>query len=141
MKNDKKFPIKITRAIGSPMSVALHTILFAGVLSLYFTGVDFDSVLLALTTVVSLEAIYLAIFIQMTVNREERRLSKVSRDINEIQENVGELAEDVEDITEEMEKDEKEDEQDKAESAAQLRKIESSLHELLREIEAMQKRS
>lgn len=51
--------------------------------------------LLILTTVVSLEAIYLAIFIQMSVNKN-------SRDIEIIQEDVGEIQEDIEDIEEDI---------------------------------------
>lgn len=47
-----------------------------------------------LTTTVSLEAIYLAIFIQMTINRQ-------SQNIEDIQEDVEDISEDVEDIQEE----------------------------------------
>lgn len=140
------FSSRTTRAIGSPASLLLHTVLFAGALSLYFTDYDFDSVLLILTTLVSLEAIYLAIFIQMTVNRESERLSDVSHDIEEIQEDVEditeevkELGDDVEDISEEMEKEEREEEKEKATSTAHLEKIENTLQGLLKEIEGMRR--
>lgn len=56
--------------------------------------------MLVLTTIVSLEAIYLAIFIQMTVNRSVESLREVEEDIEE-------LAEDVEEIAEELEEEEK----------------------------------
>lgn len=50
-----------------------------------------DKVLLILTTAVSLEAIYLAIFIQMTVNRTTTSLAGVEKDIGDIQEDVDSL--------------------------------------------------
>jgi len=59
--------------------------------------------LLILTTIVSLEAIYLSIFIQMSVNRQAKRLREVSEDIVEIQEDVEEIQEDVEEIQEDVE--------------------------------------
>lgn len=54
--------------------------------------------MLFLTTIVSLEAIYLAIFIQMTVNRNTEELQEVGQDIDEIQEDIDEIQEDVDDI-------------------------------------------
>ena len=50
----------VTRWVGSPPSVVIHTLLFAGSFAMAFVGwVDTDRMLLVLTTVVSLEAIYL----------------------------------------------------------------------------------
>lgn len=49
--------------------------------------------LLVLTTVVSLEAIYLSIFIQMTVNHQARELAELSEDVDEIQEDIEEISE------------------------------------------------
>jgi uncharacterized protein YoxC len=76
---------------------------------LRFFGISSSDVLLILTTVVSLEAIYLSIFIQMTVNQHSEELEEVSEDIEEIQENVediqgnvDEIQENVEDIQEEI---------------------------------------
>ena len=57
-----------------------------------------DDVLLILTTAVSLEAIYLAIFIQMTVNRNTAALEAVEDDIEEIAEDVEEVQKDVDEI-------------------------------------------
>jgi len=94
MNWDKKF----TQWIGSTTSVVVHTFFFVGMFSLYFFGVDFDSILLVLTTLVSLEAIYLAIFIQMTVNQNTQSLKGVEGDIEEIKEDVDEIQEDVEGI-------------------------------------------
>lgn len=71
-------------------------------LGLRFAGISSEDVLLILTTVVSLEAIYLSIFIQMTVNQHAAELEEVSEDIEEIQKDVDEIQEDVEDIQEEI---------------------------------------
>ena len=94
----------ITKWVGSPSSIIVHTLLFsAAFLLAAFHLVSFDRMLLVLTTMVSLEAIYLAIFIQMTVNRQEAALAEVEEDIEEIQEDVGEIQEDIEDIQEDVE--------------------------------------
>jgi len=88
--------------VGSLSSLAVHTLLF---LSCFVVGIVFgnwDSILLILTTVVSLEAIYLAIFIQMSINRNTESLQAVEKDIEEIAEDVDEIAEDVEDIQEDV---------------------------------------
>ena len=52
---------KVTWWIGSPSSIVLHTIFFVVMLALIFIGFNTDTILLVLTTIVSLEAIYLAI--------------------------------------------------------------------------------
>ena len=56
--------------------------------------------MLILTTVVSLEAIYLSIFIQLTINRQSRQIEEVSEDVEELSENVEDISEDVEEIGE-----------------------------------------
>lgn len=91
-------------AIGSVPSLLVHTILFIVAFALSVLGlVDWNTMLLGLTTVVSLEAIYLALFIQITVNRHTDSLREVEEDIDEIQEDVEELGEDLEDIQEDIE--------------------------------------
>ena len=87
-----------TRWIGSSASVVLHTLFFGLMLILPFFGINFEKILLVLTTIVSLEAIYLSIFIQMTVNRHTTELENVSEDIEDIQQDVEEIAEDIEEI-------------------------------------------
>lgn len=95
---------QLTAWVGSPSSIITHTILFATAFVLAALGVvSFDRMLLILTTLVSLEAIYLAIFIQMTVNRQEAALAEVEQDIDEIQEDIEEIQEDVEEIGEDVE--------------------------------------
>ena len=90
--------LSVTRGIGSIWSVAIHTLLFTGAFVLILLGVDFDRVLLVLTTIVSLEAIYLSIFIQMSVNYQGRALASVEKEIDEIAEDVEDIQENVEEM-------------------------------------------
>ncbi len=95
---------RMTRWIGSVPSLIFHTLFFLGSFLIgYLHLADWNTVLLVLTTVVSLEAIYLSIFIQMTVNRHSEELEEVSEDVEGIQEDIGEITEDVEDIQEDIE--------------------------------------
>ncbi|MES2135127.1 MAG: hypothetical protein V4449_02745 [Patescibacteria group bacterium] len=94
----------LTRWIGSIPSLVVHTVLFGGAFALgFFHIAQWDSVLLVLTTIVSLEAIYLSIFIQMTVNRHSESLKEVEEDVGDIQEDIEEITEDVEGIQEDIE--------------------------------------
>ena len=106
MKRLEEISEKLTNWVGTPLSIVIHTFLFVGIFSLKFAGFDIDQILLVLTTAVSLEAIYLSIFIQMSVNRTKESLASVEKDIDEIQEDVDEIQEDVEDLNEEDEEDE-----------------------------------
>jgi uncharacterized membrane protein len=99
----ERVAIRATRWIGSTPSLLVHTGMFLFAFLFYFWGFDINTVLLVLTTVVSLEAIYLSIFIQMSVNRQARRLHAVARDVEDIQEDVEEIQEDVEEIQEDVE--------------------------------------
>jgi hypothetical protein len=102
----EKAPItfKITSWVGSTPSLILHTLVFAGFFLLVGLGIlALETMLLILTTLVSLEAIYLAIFIQMTVNANTESLREVEEDIDEIQEDVEELGEDMDEIQEDIE--------------------------------------
>lgn len=95
---------RLTAWVGSVPSLVVHTCVFAGSFAIAILGyADFDRVLLIVTTLVSLEAIYLAIFIQMTVNRQAQELHEVSEDVEEIQEDVEEISKDVEEISEDVE--------------------------------------
>jgi uncharacterized membrane protein len=89
---------KATKWVGSTSSLLVHTAFFIISFILYFYGINMNTILLVLTTVVSLEAIYLAIFIQMSVNRQAQRLRAVSRDVGEIQEDVDEIQKDIDEI-------------------------------------------
>lgn len=143
---------RVARAIGSVPSLIAHSGFFIGIFSLSFFGFTFDQILLILTTLVSLEAIYLAIFIQMTVNRHSENIEEVrediegiqedvediSEDIEDIQENVEGISEDVEDISEDIEKEE--DQKEKETTDQKLEKIEAALQSLVRDIEELRKK-
>lgn len=93
----------VTTWIGSRSSLILHTLVFISFfLAVLFHVFTLETMLLVLTTAVSLEAIYLAIFIQMTVNRNTQSLREVEEDIDEIQEDVEELGEDLDEIQEDI---------------------------------------
>lgn len=99
--------------IGSFTSLIIHTILFVSCFVIGLIWDNWEAVLLVLTTLVSLEAIYLSIFIQMSINRNTESLQGVEKDIDEIREDVEEIAEDVEEMQEDDEQEESEDEQDR----------------------------
>lgn len=103
----EEISLRITEWVGTPYSLIVHSFFFIGIFALKFAGFGADQILLILTTLVSLEAIYLAVFIQMTVNRQTQSLKSVEGDIEDIQEDVEELSEDVEEITEDIDEDEK----------------------------------
>ncbi len=96
---------RATKWIGSIASLVVHTIFFAICFILPFLGIAFDRVLLVLTTVVSLEAIYLAIFIQISVNKNTADIEEIAEDVEEIQEDIDEIQEDIEDIEEDSDQD------------------------------------
>lgn len=90
--------------VGSIQSLVFHTIFFIVSFALpVFNIVEFEHMLLVLTTVVSLEAIYLAIFIQMSVNKSSEHIEDLKEDVNEIQEDIDEIQEDIEEIQEDVE--------------------------------------
>jgi len=126
--------VGITKWVGTTQSILVHTALFIVSFLFIWAGVAAATVLLVLTTAVSLEAVYLAIFIQMTVNRNTESLEEVEEDIEEIQEDVkeiesdvGEISEDVEELTEDIDKIQEKDEEDAA--------IETTMHQALGNIE------
>jgi uncharacterized protein YoxC len=80
----------------------VHTIVFTSAFVLIALGASPDRVLLILTTIVSLEAIYLAIFIQMSVNKNTASLEEVEEDIEGIQEGVDEITEEIEELQEDV---------------------------------------
>ncbi|MBP6884258.1 MAG: DUF1003 domain-containing protein [Candidatus Pacebacteria bacterium] len=149
---------RATRWVGSPASLVVHTILFILSFLTYFLGADINKILLVLTTIISMEAIYISILIQLTVNRHTKQLREVSKDVEDIQENVediqedveeiqediDEIAEDVEDIQEDVEEIQEDEEiEEKAEDAKEkevLERIEHSLKELGHEIAEMKRR-
>lgn len=86
----------ITKWIGTPASLIVHSLFFIGIFALRLFNVCIQDILLILTTVVSLEAIYLSIFIQMTINLQSEHLKDVKREIEEMQEDIEDIQEDIE---------------------------------------------
>jgi low affinity Fe/Cu permease len=100
----EEFAFRVTRFVGSIESIVIHSLIFLGSFVAVWTGiVSFDRMLLVLTTLVSLEAIYLSIFIQMTINYQAQDIDEIQEDIDEIQEDVDEIQEDVDEIQEDVE--------------------------------------
>ena len=133
------FSKNLTTKIGSTKSLILHTIFFVGIFSLRFFGVPAEDILLILTTIVSLEAIYLSIFIQISVNKQGRELEEVSEDIEEIQKDVEEIQEDVEEVSEdidEIQKDVEEIQEDVEEVSEDIDEIQKDVEEISEEDEA-----
>ncbi len=154
---------RFTHWVGSPFSIVLHTIFFAAAFGFVIFGVDLNTVLLVLTTAVSLEAIYLALFIQMSVNKNTKSLADVEEDIEEIAEDVEgiekdieEIAEDVEEMqedvegiekdidelqedVEEIEKDEIEDDLHDAATMKSLNELQSHVQKIIEEIQNLKK--
>ncbi len=91
-----------TRSVGSSTSLVVHTLFFVSAFVLGLLGVPWNTVLLVLTTVVSLEAIYLSILIQISVNRNTKSLEVVEENVDEIQEDIGEIQGDVDEIQEDV---------------------------------------
>jgi uncharacterized membrane protein len=148
---------KATRWIGSTTSLLFHTILFIIFFILPFLGVALERVLLVLTTIVSLEAIYLAIFIQMSVNKNTKDIEIIQEDVEEIQKDVEEIEEGIEEIEEdvdaiqkdvdeiqedieEIEEDSTEDQKTEEKEQATLSAIQATLAELHKEIEQLKKK-
>lgn len=132
-KRQQNLSFRATRWIGSAQSVVIHTIFFIGIFSLRFFDFSMDDILLILTTLVSLEAIYLAIFIQMTINQHGEDLEEVSEDIEEIQEDVDEIQKDVDEIQENVE----EISEDVGELQEDVEEISEDVGELQEDVEEM----
>jgi low affinity Fe/Cu permease len=150
----RKTALAVTRWIGSPASIVIHTLAFIGCFVAVMLGwIQWNEMLLVVTTIVSLEAIYLSIFIQLTINYTTEAVEDISEDVEEMQEDIGEIQEDVDElqedvedisedvgeITEEEERDEAEEEARKAEQRKTLTDIQSDLRKLMQDISKLQK--
>lgn len=115
--------------IGSSASLVFHTLLFiTSFLLPLFKVVEFEEMLLVLTTIVSLEAIYLSIFIQMSVNKSNKHIEVIKEDVNEIQEDIDEIQEDIDEIQEDIDEiqediDEIADDEDEDEHKEKAQKV------------------
>lgn len=81
----EKLSFKLAKLIGSPLSLLLHTIVFAGFLFFRYIGVINNAVLLILAAVACLEAIYLVIFVQMITKNNTNTLSDIQKKIDLMQ--------------------------------------------------------
>lgn len=91
----------VTQWIGTPQSIVAHTIFFT--IMLLWCAFDpsrRDHILLVLTTIVSLEAIYQMLFLQLTVNLQGRELTQVKSAMEEVHETVEEMQETVGEVQE-----------------------------------------
>lgn len=139
----------ITKWIGSPTSFVVHTLWFVGSFTVGFLHLaSWTNVLLVLTTVVSLEAIYLSIFIQMSVNRHAKELEEVSEDVEDIQEDIEEISEDMEfvqqdvdEIQEDLEEisEDEEEERRKQHQSVTLETMTKDIQRLLKDLEELKK--
>ena len=94
--------------MGSNVSVVLHTLFFLGaLLSPVLFNLSFDTILLVLTTVVSLEAIYLSLFIQRSVNKQSIRLGDVEEALDDVEESVDNVEKALDDVEESVDNVEK----------------------------------
>ena len=119
---------KMITSVGSGYSLILHTLIF--LFFFLFASLGFfswDTMLLVLTTLVSLEAIYLAIFIQMSVNRHAVELAEVSEDVEDIQEDIEEIS------------DETEEEQHERRQTVALEQLTKDLQRVLADLEQLKK--
>ena len=96
--------LSASNAFGSVWSVIIHTILFVCAFIFIATGTDLNKVLLVLTTFVSLEAIYLSIFIKMSSSKQSKTLERVEKDMDAIVDDVEEMKKDVEEIRVDVDK-------------------------------------
>ena len=124
-----KIADRVISWIGSTSSLVFHTLLFiTSFLLPLFKVVDFEEILLVLTTIVSLEAIYLSIFIQMSVNKSNKHIEVIKEDVNEIQEDIDEIQEDIDEIQEDIDEiqediDEIADDEDEDEHKEKAQKV------------------
>lgn len=150
MKRVERTALAVTRWIGSISSLIVHTIMFVTFyIATYLGYINYEQMLLVLTTIVSLEAIYLSIFIQMTINYTSQAVEDIGEDVEEMQEDIGEiqedvdeLQEDVEDISEdveEMSEEEQEEEHRKLEQRKTLTDIQTDLRKLMNDIDRLKK--
>ncbi|MCH5598786.1 DUF1003 domain-containing protein [Niabella ginsengisoli] len=121
-----------TRWIGSTASLLVHTVLFIIAFALPLLHIlSFDKMLLVLTTIVSLEAIYLAIFIQMSVNKNSEDIEEIQEYVEEIQEDIEEIQEDVDEIQEDVE----EIQEDVEEIQEDVEEIQEDVEEIQEELD------
>jgi methyl-accepting chemotaxis protein len=95
------FIINVPTRLGTIQSVLFHTIFF---IAFYTAAAVFseqsDHIISLFTNILSIEAIYLSIFIQLSVNRNNDNVEQIREDVSEISENIDDIAEDVDELNE-----------------------------------------
>ena len=138
----QKWASNISRWIGSTASVTVHTIVFLISFMMPVLGmVSFDRMLLVLTTIVSLEAIYLSIFIQMSINMNNQNIEIIQEDIEELGEDIEEMSEDIEEISEDIEEisgDIEEIGEDIEELGEDIEEMSEDIEEIQKDVDEMQ---
>jgi len=125
----------ITKWLGTPVSIWTHTVFFATMFILPFFGWPLQQMLLVLTTVLSIEAIYLALFIQMSVNKASESLEEVEESLEEVEEDIDDIERDIDTIQE----DEKKDDMIDRRMAETLRQLDQRIEKLHENIEVLTK--
>ena len=122
---------QVTTWVGSTASLLLHTLFFVCTFLLHWLfHFSFDSILLVLTTAVSLEAIYLAIFIQRAVNQQALRLDDVEESLDEVEDSIDEVEDALDDVEESI-----------SESDEPVEDLLREVKKLLKELKASQPKS
>lgn len=86
---------KVIEWLGTPSSILIHTLFFLGMFITLLFGWSLSQMLLMLTTILSIEAIYLALFIQMSLNKTTKNLEDVEDDIETI--HISDKQDDIQD--------------------------------------------
>jgi septal ring factor EnvC (AmiA/AmiB activator) len=122
----------IIKWVGSTNSLIIHTAVFVlSFVSPFIFKVSFDLVLLVLTTLVSLEAIYLAIFIQRSVNQQANRLEDVEDALDDVEESLDDVEESIDDVEESLSK------KNVAAKSNSEKRLEKSLEEIIQELKTL----
>lgn len=99
----EKLSSGIIRAVGSIESLVFHTILFLGAFAIVAIGLlDMSDMLLWLTTIVSLEAIYLCILTQIGLNMSASRDAAFASHDREVNQQAEEDIEALQELIEEI---------------------------------------
>jgi hypothetical protein len=88
--------IKITKIISNPQSILYHSLFFILIFVLTLFDISFNDVMLILTTIVSLEAIYLSLLILLIQHYHEQKLDNHSQKLDNLSTSLKDTIEDRE---------------------------------------------
>lgn len=132
-------PDLVIKWVGTTQSLAVHTVLFLfSFLTHWIFGASLDIILLVLTTIVSLEAIYLAIFIQRSVNQQAMRLDDVEESLDDVEESLDDVEENLDDVEESIDAvEESITSGNHHKSTNHQKKLEQSLEQIIEELQTL----